>query len=81
MIRIGFERFNTAFGAGLSRLAGKVFRIDHLDDLNEGMTLTALAVVDLALAEAGADITFGSGVAAAQAYYAGSRTAQAAIAA
>ena len=81
VIRIGFERFNTAFGAGLSRLAGKVFRIDHLGDLNEGMTLTALAVAELALAESGADITFGSGVAAAQAYYAGSRTAQAAIAA
>jgi alanine-glyoxylate transaminase / serine-glyoxylate transaminase / serine-pyruvate transaminase len=70
VIRIGYDRYNTSFGSGLSRLAGKVFRIGHLGDLNEGMTLTALAIAELSLAEAGARITFGSGVAAAQAWYA-----------
>jgi len=79
VIRIGYERYNTSFGSGLARLAGKVFRIGHLGDLNEGMCLTAIAVAEMALVEAGADIEFGSGVAAAQAWYAQGRTTQAAL--
>ena len=55
VIRIGYERYNTSFGSGLARLAGKVFRIGHLGDLNEGMCLTALAVAEMALVEAGAE--------------------------
>ncbi|MEM9147025.1 MAG: aminotransferase class V-fold PLP-dependent enzyme [Pseudomonadota bacterium] len=70
LIRIGYERYNASFGSGLSRLAGKVFRIGHIGDLNEGMCLTALSLAELALREAGADIEFGSGVAAAQQCYA-----------
>ncbi|WP_309665336.1 aminotransferase class V-fold PLP-dependent enzyme [Tabrizicola sp.] len=70
VIRIGYERYNTSFGSGLARLAGKVFRIGHLGDLNEAMCLTALSVAEMALAEAGVDIVFGSGVAAAQGWYA-----------
>jgi alanine-glyoxylate transaminase/serine-glyoxylate transaminase/serine-pyruvate transaminase len=69
-IRIAYDRYNTSLGSGLMRLAGKVFRIGHLGDLNEGMCLTALAVSEMALAGAGARIDFGSGVAAAQAWYA-----------
>jgi len=76
VIRIGYERYNTSFGSGLARLAGKVFRIGHLGDLNEGMCLTAIAVAEMALVEAGADVKFGSGVAAAQAWYAQARTVQ-----
>ncbi len=56
VIRIGYERYNTSFGSGLARLAGKVFRIGHLGDLNEGMCLTALAVAEMALVGAGADV-------------------------
>ncbi|MFK7945647.1 MAG: alanine--glyoxylate aminotransferase family protein [Paracoccaceae bacterium] len=70
VIRIGYERYNTSFGSGLSQLAGKVFRIGHLGDLNEGMCLTSLAIAELSLAEAGAKIEFGSGVGAAQAWFA-----------
>ncbi len=70
VIRIGYERYNASFGSGLSRLSGRVFRIGHLGDLNEGMCLTALAIAEMALAEAGAKIVFGSGVGAAQAWYA-----------
>ena len=73
VIRIGYERYNTSFGSGLARLSGKVFRIGHLGDLNEAMCLTALSVAEMALAEAGAEITFGSGVAAAQNWYAQGR--------
>lgn len=74
VIRIGYDRYNTAFGSGLARLAGKVFRIGHLGDMNEGMCLTALAVAEMSLAEAGAKIEFGSGIAAAQSHYAATRT-------
>ena len=73
VIRIGYERYNTAFGSGLARLAGQVFRIGHLGDMNEGMCLTALAVAEMSLAEAGARIEFGSGIAAAQTHYAATR--------
>ena len=81
VIRIGYARYNTSFGSGLARLAGKVFRIGHLGDLNEGMCLAALGVAEMALVEAGADVTFGSGVAAAQAWYAKSASSSARIAA
>jgi alanine-glyoxylate transaminase/serine-glyoxylate transaminase/serine-pyruvate transaminase len=67
--RIGYQRYRTSFGAGLSRVAGKVFRIGHLGDLNEVMCLTALASAEMSLADAGAQIGLGEGVAAAQAYY------------
>lgn len=70
VIRAGYERYNTSFGSGLARLAGKVFRIGHLGDLNEGMVLTALSVAELSLHAAGARVTFGAGVAAAQAHFA-----------
>lgn len=69
VIRIGLERYNTSFGSGLGQLAGKVFRIGHLGDLNEGMCLTALAIAELSLRAAGADVALGAGVAAAQASY------------
>lgn len=69
VIRIGYARYNIAFGSGLARLSGQVFRIGHLGDMNEGMCLTALSLAELALVEAGARIEFGSGVAAAQAQY------------
>ena len=81
VIRIGYERYNASFGSGLARLAGKVFRIGHLGDLNEGMCLTALALAELALVEAGADVTLGSGVAAAQGWFAQSRAPKLQIAA
>ncbi|TCM85851.1 aminotransferase class V-fold PLP-dependent enzyme [Rhodovulum steppense] len=70
VIRIGYEHYNISFGSGLAQLAGKVFRIGHLGDLNEGMCLTALSLAELSLAGAGAKVAFGSGVAAAQAWYA-----------
>ncbi len=70
VIRIGYDRYNASFGSGLGPLAGKVFRIGHLGDLNEGMCLTALSLAELSLAAAGARIDFGAGVAAAQRSYA-----------
>jgi alanine-glyoxylate transaminase / serine-glyoxylate transaminase / serine-pyruvate transaminase len=67
--RIAYLRYRTSFGGGLGQVAGKVFRIGHLGDLNEVSCLTALACAEMALADAGAVVTLGSGVAAAQACY------------
>ncbi|MCE7026550.1 aminotransferase class V-fold PLP-dependent enzyme [Jiella avicenniae] len=69
VIKIAYERYNTSFGGGLARLNGKVFRIGHLGDLNEVMCLSALAAAEISLADAGADITPGAGVAAAHAHF------------
>jgi alanine-glyoxylate transaminase/serine-glyoxylate transaminase/serine-pyruvate transaminase len=69
VIRVGYERYRTSFGSGLARLAGRVFRIGHLGDLNEVSCLTALASAEMALRDAGAAVVPGSGVAAAQDYY------------
>ncbi|PZS34663.1 MAG: serine--glyoxylate aminotransferase, partial [Pseudonocardiales bacterium] len=74
--RIGYHRYRTSFGAGLSKVAGKVFRIGHLGHLNEVMCLAALASAEMSLADAGAKIELGAGVAAAQDYY---RSATAAL--
>ena len=76
VIRIGYDRYNCSFGSGLGPLTGKVFRIGHLGDLNEGMCLTAIALAELSLHAAGAKVSFGSGVAAAQAIYADAPQAQ-----
>ncbi|HKR49598.1 MAG TPA: aminotransferase class V-fold PLP-dependent enzyme [Pseudonocardiaceae bacterium] len=67
--RIGYHRYRTAFGTGLSKVAGKVFRIGHIGDLNEVACLAALASAEMSLADAGAKIDLGVGVAAAQEYY------------
>lgn len=63
------ERFQVAMAGGLGPLAGRVFRIGHLGDMNEPMVLGALAGVEAAMTVQG--IPFGTdGVAAAVAYLA-----------
>ena len=69
VLRIAYEEYNTSFGSGLARLAGKVFRIGHIGDMNEGMCLTALSIAEMSLARAGAHIELGSGVGAAQKWF------------
>ncbi|SDZ92510.1 aminotransferase class V-fold PLP-dependent enzyme [Rubrimonas cliftonensis] len=78
VIRTGYDAYNTSFGSGLARLAGKAFRIGHLGDLNEGMCLTALSVAGMALRDNGAMIDTGAGVAAASEYYREARAGAAA---
>jgi alanine-glyoxylate transaminase/serine-glyoxylate transaminase/serine-pyruvate transaminase len=46
---IARERFQVACAGGLGPLAGRVFRIGHLGDMNEAMILGALAGVEAAL--------------------------------
>ena len=47
------ERFNMSLGAGLGKVAGKVFRIGHLGDFNDLMLAGALAGVEMGLHLAG----------------------------
>ncbi len=69
VIDVAFRRYNLALGAGLSKVAGKVFRIGHLGDLNELMLMGALAGVEMAMLDVGIKIAAGSGIAAASDYW------------
>lgn len=69
VISRAFKRYNLALGAGLSKVAGKLFRIGHLGDLNELMLLGCLAGAEMAMLDAGVRIEPGSGTAAAQEYW------------
>src|SRR5216117_895015 len=71
VIDVAFRRYNLALGAGLGRLAGKLFRIGHVGDLNELMLLGAIAGAEMAMRDVGIKIAAGSGVAAAAEHYRG----------
>jgi len=66
ILKTAYYRYNLSLGAGLNKVAGKVFRIGHLGDLNEIMVLQALAGAEMAMRECGVKVELGSGVAAAQ---------------
>jgi alanine-glyoxylate transaminase/serine-glyoxylate transaminase/serine-pyruvate transaminase len=70
VVDIAFRRYNLSLGGGLGRVAGKLFRIGHMGDLNELMVLGALAGVEMAMRDAGIPVTLGSGVGAAAELYA-----------
>jgi alanine-glyoxylate transaminase / serine-glyoxylate transaminase / serine-pyruvate transaminase len=61
------DRYNMSLGAGLGRLAGRVFRIGHLGDLGELSLAGALCGVEMGLAQAGVPIAR-DGVSAALGY-------------
>ena len=69
VIDVAFRRYNLALGAGLAKVAGKVFRIGHLGDLNELMLMGAIAGAEMAMLDVGIKVTPGSGVAAASEYW------------
>jgi alanine-glyoxylate transaminase/serine-glyoxylate transaminase/serine-pyruvate transaminase len=64
--KLVLERFDMSLGTGLSKLAGRVFRIGHLGDFNDLTLLGTLAGVEMGLALAGVPHRAG-GVAAAMA--------------
>jgi alanine-glyoxylate transaminase / serine-glyoxylate transaminase / serine-pyruvate transaminase len=68
--RAVLERFDMSLGAGLGKLAGKVFRIGHLGWFNELMLIGTLGGVEMGLALAGVPHRRG-GVDAALGYLAG----------
>lgn len=69
VLKTAYYKYNMSLGAGLNKVAGKVFRIGHLGDLNEIMIVQALAGAEMAMRDCGINIELGSGVAAAQACF------------
>lgn len=60
------EMFDVAIGGGLGQVAGKVFRIGHMGDLNDPMILGALSGIETGLRRLG--VPYESGLADAIAY-------------
>lgn len=69
VIDVAYRRYNLALGAGLARMAGRLFRIGHLGDMNELMLMGAIAGSEMAMRDVGMKVTPGSGVAAAGEYW------------
>ncbi len=69
VIKHAYNRYGLSLGAGLSVVAGKLFRIGHLGDLNELMLMSAISGAEMAMRDVGIDVVPGSGVAAAQEFY------------
>ncbi len=67
--KIALEHFDVSLGTGLSKVAGKVFRIGHLGDTNDLTIIGALAGVEMGLGLAGVPHKKG-GVQAAMDYFA-----------
>jgi alanine-glyoxylate transaminase/serine-glyoxylate transaminase/serine-pyruvate transaminase len=65
--QVVLDNYNMSLGAGLSKVAGKVFRIGHLGECNELTLLGALTGVEMGLSVAGAPYRSG-GVDAAMKY-------------
>lgn len=68
VVRHAWKRYNLSLGLGLNKIAGKVFRIGHLGNLNELQLLGCLSGVEMVLKDVGYPVKLGSGVAAAAAY-------------
>jgi alanine-glyoxylate transaminase / serine-glyoxylate transaminase / serine-pyruvate transaminase len=68
VVATAYRRYNLSLGVGLAKVAGKVYRIGHLGDLNELMILSAITGAEMAMRDVGIPIELGRGVAAAQAY-------------
>ena len=69
LIAHAFQRYNLALGAGLSKVAGRLFRIGHVGDLNELMLMGAIAGAEMAMLDFGVRCAPGSGAAAAGNYW------------
>ena len=62
VVKNAYAKYNLSLGVGLTKVAGKVFRIGHLGNMDEVMLLGALAGTEMALIDAGIKIEPGSGV-------------------
>lgn len=69
VIKHAYHRYGLSLGGGLSKVAGRVFRIGHLGDLNELMLLSAMGGAEMAMRDVGMDVQPGSGVGAALEYW------------
>lgn len=75
LVRHAYTTYHLSLGMGLNKVAGKVFRIGHLGDLNEIMCLQAIAGSEMAMRDLGVPVEAGSGVGAAIEYYRGAASA------
>jgi alanine-glyoxylate transaminase / serine-glyoxylate transaminase / serine-pyruvate transaminase len=69
VVRTAYYRYRMSLGVGLSKVAGRVFRIGHIGHVNEIMILQVLAGCEMALRDVGVPVAAGSGVAAAQEHF------------
>ncbi|MEQ8823886.1 MAG: aminotransferase class V-fold PLP-dependent enzyme [Filomicrobium sp.] len=69
VLKTAYYRYNVSLGTGLTKVAGKVFRIGHLGALDEVMVGGALFGVEMALKDCGINIELGSGTGAAAKYF------------
>ena len=69
VIARAFSKYNLSLGGGLSEVAGKIFRIGHIGDLNEISILGAIAGVEMSMLDHRFEIQPGSGVGAAIDYF------------
>jgi alanine-glyoxylate transaminase/serine-glyoxylate transaminase/serine-pyruvate transaminase len=69
VIKTAYHRYNTSFGAGLTKVAGKLFRIGHLGMLDEVKILSGIAAAEISMRDCGIEIQAGSGVGAAIEFY------------
>lgn len=69
VIATAFRKYDLALGAGLGQMAGKLFRIGHLGDVNELMLLGALSGAEMSMRDVGIQVAPGSGVGAAEEYW------------
>ncbi|MBV23783.1 MAG: aminotransferase class V-fold PLP-dependent enzyme [Alphaproteobacteria bacterium] len=69
VIATAYNKYHLSLGAGLTQVAGKVFRIGHLGDLNELMLASSIVGAEMAMLDNGFDIKAGSGIAAASDYW------------
>lgn len=69
VIKTAYYKYDLSLGAGLSKVAGKVFRIGHLGWTNELMILSALGGAEIAMRDVGIPFVAGSGVGAAIDYF------------
>ncbi|MEM9433776.1 MAG: aminotransferase class V-fold PLP-dependent enzyme [Pseudomonadota bacterium] len=74
VIMTAYHKYDLSLGAGLSKVAGKVFRIGHLGWMNELMVLSSLGGAELAMRDVGLRFQSGAGVGAAVDFFADTRS-------
>mmetsp|Transcript_19024 Transcript_19024/g.32549 ORF Transcript_19024/g.32549 Transcript_19024/m.32549 type:complete len:445 (-) Transcript_19024:1163-2497(-) len=69
IVKNAYAKYDLSLGVGLAQINGKVFRIGHLGNMNELMMVGALGGAEMAMRDAGMQITPGSGVGKAIEYW------------
>ena len=77
VVKTAYFRYNLSLGVGLTKIAGKVFRIGHLGALDEIMIGSVLFGAEMAMRDCGIEVAPGSGTGAAVEYFRTTATASA----